>query len=234
MANIQPTIYHLGVDETTIGMPSRSHIVTTAQTTNGALVKDLGFEALKKAKNYIHEAEKEGRPIRFPTYNSMLRKGLEAFHWTKVCGGRFKPRELQHASIAHVVQTNGYKPHNTVIHIDAFENRHDKTRYLIQEFLHRRGFEIPHEHIIVWGGGDKCIPIINMADILGAVIGYSLNNKYHMFNPSWKKVEFEEQEVPFEDCRTKSLSPEDRDNIEVLINSWKNHDGRVRKIRKGK
>ncbi|MFT4326597.1 MAG: hypothetical protein ACMXYK_03800 [Candidatus Woesearchaeota archaeon] len=231
MAHLKPTIYHLGIDETTLGMPSGNTIIVAAQTTTEKLIQERPHGALLKSKDYIVQSEKTKNPVVFPLYDDMKKTGLETFHWTRVCGGRFKPRELQHASIAHVVHTNGYKAHNTVLHIDAFENRHDKTRFLIQEYLHRRGFFIPFEHIVVWGGGDKCIPLINYADIIGANIGLSNNNKYQKYNTSWKNVPFEAQEIPFEKNRCRPLSTKDRDDLDSILDAWKNKTGNLKKVR---
>lgn len=216
---------HLGIDETTLGMGSGNRIIVAAQTTNENLIRDLGPKSIDKAKDYIRKAAIAGEKIEFPTYSDLVNSGLETFHWTRASSGRFNLKQLQHASIAHVVHVNGYKPESTVLHIDAFHGNYEMSKYLIYEYLHRRDFKIPYGNINICGGGDQSIPIINYADLLAFQIGLYLNDKYKEYNSTKnsKKLDFniEPQKIDFDEQRVMiPLDEKGRDILEQLLLDW--------------
>lgn len=215
--HIKKTFYHLGIDETTLGMRGGNLVTLLAQTRDESLIQDH-FNSLKKAKDYITQAK---GPVKFPSLTELRDNGLDTFYWTRVHGGRFRCRELQHASIAKVVMANGYTPKNIVLHLDAFESRHDRTIYIIKEMLNQQGFAIQSDQIKVWGGGDRSIPIINYADLLAAQIGLTIYDKYKKYGVFKPKFNYVSHEIPFNKNRTKSLSPEERNSFEKIVASWK-------------
>lgn len=214
-------IVYLGIDETSLGIGNNSTIVVAAQTSNPELTKDKGIHSLDKTKDIITKAKKNKQSPQFPSIDEMRATGLDTYHWTRAKGGRFSLKELQHATIAHVIQVNGYKPESTIIYLDAFYANYPKSQYLIHEYLDRRGFKMPINHINICGGGDKCIPIINYADILAFQIGLSLNEKYREHNPKNKEFDFDPLEVPFDEKRIMiPLEEKGRKMLEEVLADW--------------
>ena len=215
--HVKKTFYHLGIDETTLGVGSGNLITVLAQTQNENLI-DFSYNAYKKAKNYILE---NPSGVVFPSLTRMREQGLEKFHWVRVHGGRYKPRELQHASIARVVRVNGYRPDNVVLHVDAFESRHDRTRFIIKELLKRNDFPIHEKQILVWGSGDRSVPIINFADLLAAQIGLDLYETYQQYGMRKPRFQYKKCEVDFKKERTLSITPQDRALFSLVLESYK-------------
>jgi hypothetical protein len=214
-------IVYLGIDETSLGIGNNSSIVVATQTSNPELTKDKGILKLKKAKDIIREAITKNLPPQFPSLDEMRATGLDNYHWTRAKGGRFSLKELQHATIAHVIQVNGYKPESTVIYLDAFYANYPKSQYLIHEYLDRRGFKIPINHINICGSGDKCVPIINYADLLAFQIGLNLNERYREHNPDNKEFPFDPTEIPFDEQRIMiPLAEKGRQLREEILKDW--------------
>ena len=228
-------ITYLGIDETSLGIGSDSIILVAAETENPDLCKSAGYLALKKSKDYLRAAnayiESENRDnqgIRpskvpnLPNISEMKANGLKTFHWTRARGGRFPRQLIEHAGIAHVVATNGYNPSSTVLLIDVFYANLDKSRFLIKEYLHARGFKIPSQNIELWGSGDKTIPIINYADLLAFQVGLYLNEKYRRCFPERLKFPLKPSEIPYDEQRVMvPLESNSRDILEKLVSSWK-------------
>ncbi len=223
MKNKLTKITFLGIDETSLGIGQDSNIVVAVESQNESLIKDRGHNSLKKSKDILREAALIGKPPEFPNYSQIQSEGVTNFHWTRARGGRFSLKELQHASIAHIIQVNGYKPKSTVIYLDAFYANYPKSQYLIHEYLHRRGFKIPFNHINIVGNGDRCVPLINYADLLAFQIGLNLNEQYKEFHK--EKITFdmtlEDSEVEFDEKRVMiPLDNKARETLEEVIASW--------------
>ena len=218
MVAVPKEFYHLGIDETSLNIGKQSSLVVVAETKNGNLTHDVGYR-LDKAKDILEKAKIEKKPAEFPKLEELLCNGLTQFYWMRCKGGRFSRQELQHAIIAHMIQINGYKPHNTSVQIDAFYGaQDDKSRYLIREYLLHKGFNLPLNNIEIIGQGDKKIPIINYADILAFQIGASLgeNNKKRItydlgLMTSGKEEIFDEQRV------MTPLNEQARDSFEEIM-----------------
>lgn len=214
-------ITYLGIDETSLGIGNNSSIVVATETQNPTLIKDMGIKSLQKSKDLLRESVLLNSPPKFPSYKQMQKAGVKNFHWTRAKGGRFSLKKLQHATIAHVVQINGYKPQSTVIYIDAFYANYQKSQYLIHEYLCRRNFKIPLQNIIICGSGDQCIPIINYADILAFQIGLNLNEIHKKHNPGHIPFPFKPLEIPFDEQRIMiPLDQKGREMLEDVLKSW--------------
>ena len=228
---LKKDITYLGVDEHTPPILKGGFIVVVAETKEEKLSK-ISDEPIKKAKDYLREAGlyKSNKQIKsyknipqFPNLDDFKEQGLDNFYWTRANNGRFSRQLVEHASIAHVVSSNGYKPNSTVIMIDAFYGRNDMSVYLIQEYLKARDFNIPRENIIMVGGGDKSVPIINFADLLAFQIGLHLNKRYRQFNQNGFNFNIEPNKVDYDIRRViKPLANEERNDLEKAIESWKN------------
>lgn len=200
---------HIGLDETGLSLGNKGSILVGAVTTNPALAKPQTGRPLKKAKDYLRKAGiKTERGLQhappvlpaFPSLEEMLAAGLE--EWMRVRTNGTLPRPLiEHASIAYLVQSNGFRPERTVLHIDAFFPYHDETRRLIAAYLHRQGFPLPERNIEVVGWGDQCVPIINYADLLAFLIGLEMNHRYAragkdpLFQVRGRKIEYDGRRV---------------------------------------
>lgn len=232
MVYISKKITYLGVDETSVGIIKGGFIVTVAETTNPALSKPVPLSNLMKAKDYLRQEKiyRSDRQIinyknmpKFPSLNKMKEQGLNNFYWTRANNGRFSRQLVEHASIAHVVASNGYNPKSTVIMIDAFYGRNEMSVHLIQEYLKAQGFDIPRQNILIEGGGDKTIPIINFADLLSFQIGLHLNKTYKKYHPDSFDFEIEPKEIDYDIQRViKPIGDKGRNNLEKAILSWKN------------
>lgn len=225
-------IKYLGVDEHSPPFLRGGFIVAIAETTEKKLTEESSTP-LKKAKDYLIEAnhltaDKRIKSYKnmpcFPSIDEFKNQGLENFYWMRANNGRFSRQLVEHASIAHVIASNGYKPSSTVILIDAFYGKNDMSIYLIQEYLKTKNFNIPRENIKMIGGGDKSIPIINFADILAFQIGLYLNKKYLKYNNNGFRFEIDTKQVDYNLQRV--LEPIDkngRDNLEKAIKRWHGH-----------
>lgn len=212
---------YLGIDKTSLGIGNNSSIVVAAETNNIKLTKIIENFSLLKAKDIIREAIAKEQAPKFPQLEELKVTGLNTFYWTRAKGGRFSLKELQHASIAHVVQHNGYKPKSTIIFIDAFYGNYQKSQFLIQEYLHRREFEIPLENINICGKGDKSIPIINYADLLAFQIGLNLNERHREYNPKNVEFPFHPNEIDFDEQRVMlPLDENGRNLLEKVLRDW--------------
>jgi hypothetical protein len=200
-----------------VGIGFNSSLVVAAETSDRSLTRDLGYKALMKSKDYV----RAGLPL--PTIDEM--PGLSMFHWTRARGGRFPRLVLQHATIAHVVTANGYKPDSTVLIIDRFHSKDAESMFLIKEYLHARGFKIPECNIMIWGEADQSIPIVNYADLIAFQIGLQLNERYRKFHPQNKNFMVEPYCVPFDERRVGvplgREGNEMRDTLEQLLEAYK-------------
>jgi hypothetical protein len=209
-------ISYIGIDETTLGIGSDSALVVAAETTNSLLRQDCGFGSLEKARDYLVQGKS------FPTIEEM--PGLEMFHWTRVRGGRFPKLILEHAGIAHLVASNGYRPASTVLLIDRFHAHDSESHFLIKEYLHAHGFPIPDKNIELIGGADKRIPIVNYADLIAFQIGLQLEERYQQFHTKKTKFMLKPYHVPFDVRRTMPLPAEARDQFETLLRRYRGAD----------
>ena len=221
---------YLGIDETTLSLGNRGLIVVAAETRNKKLIQESSYE-LDKSRDILLRSRAlyaNGRidPTAvslFPSLDDMMQKGLEGFHWTRARGGRrFNRQEIEHASIAHVVASNGYNPDKTVLLIDNFYGNGEKTKFLIKEYLHARNFKIDRKNIECHEGGDKLIPLINYADLLAFQICMLINYRYKKYFPKSKKFNVKPQEIAYDKRRVMvPLDEEGRDTLEEVINGWK-------------
>lgn len=224
----------LGIDETSLNIGKGSSLVVVAETKNKNLTKDLGL-VLNKSKDLLENFIKNNQEPQFPSLDELLSCGLTNYHWMRCSGGRFSRQELQHATIAHMIQVNGYKPQTTLVQIDAFYGaQDDKSKYLICEYLRKKGFNLPEKNIEIIGQADKRIPIVNYADLLAFQIGVNLgktNEQYLDFNIgidlNSKEEEFDEQRVMI------PLDGKARDEFELIM-KWYNRKDNIKKRLKTK
>ncbi len=213
-------ISYIGIDETGLGIDG-SIIVAAAETHNSLLAKDNGFKSLDKAKDLVARyvaSDEHNYP--FPSLAELKSQGLENFYWTRATGGRFSRQILEHASIAFLVAGNGYDPKSTVLLIDAFHGNDGLSRYLITEYLNMCGFRIPKKNVELIPGGDRSVPIINMADILAFQIGLYMNERYRNFFPKRIRFDIEPQEIPYDEARVSGVDNEGRSLLEKILAAW--------------
>lgn len=217
---------YLGIDETSLSIGNGGLIIVACESTNSSLVRSCGYQSLRKARDYLREAEAytKGGDVcpdkipEFPSLDEMRVCGLDHFHWMRASyGGRFKRQQIEHASIAHVVTSNGYNPQRTVLLIDAFHAKPYETVYLIREYLRLHGFLIPQQNIECHGQGDRSVPLINYADLLAFQIGLLLNKKYSQFEAASLKTVLEPTEIPFDQHRVKPLEEKGRKVLERIL-----------------
>ena len=218
MVHIPKEIYHLGIDETSLHIGKDSSLVVVAETKNGNLTHDLGH-ILEKSKDILDKAKRTNTTPHFPLLEELMASGLTHYHWMRCRGGRFSRQELQHAAIAHMIQLNGYKPQKTHVQIDAFYGaQDDKSKYLICEYLRKKGFNMSEKNIDIIPQGDKRVPIVNYADVLAFQIGVGLGNQnkeYIDFDIGVKSSGIEEK---FDENRVMtSLDGKARDEFEAIM-----------------
>ncbi len=228
MANSNKEYVYVGIDETSLGVGKNSIIVVAATTHDSSLTKEFGSPMLNKSKDILVAARaynKKSRDLnyenvpRFKSYEDMRSEGVDGFSWTRARGGRFPIQLVEHLSIAHVVNTNGFEPKKTVLFIDAFHAKYDESQYLIWKSLEDDGFYIPRQQINIVPNGDRLVPIINYADLLAFQIGLSMNERYRRFHPDRIKIDLEPHKIEYDSKRTlKPLASESRDKLEDLVN----------------
>ncbi len=219
---------YVGIDETTLGIGPDSSIVVAAVSTDPALAKDYSDYPLKKAKDYLRMCKIDFSDTlnldflpEFPSIDSMKKIGLEDYHWMRAKGGRFTNRMLQHATISHIISSNGYVPEKTVILIDAFHGNIDQSKYIIYELLQHKDFDIPRENIEIIFSADKSIPLVNMADLMAFQIGLWLNERYRDYFPDRVILPIKPFEIEYDEKRmTNPLSCFDRETLEEIIHRW--------------
>ena len=152
----------------------------------------------------------------------MTKDGLEDYHWIRARLGGYNRQVLEHAAIAHVIAGNGYRPESTVVLIDAFYADHEKTKFFIREYLHRKGFKIPYKNIEVVGWGDQTVPVINYADILAFQIGLMLNLRYRHHDPHAPRFEIALSEISGQEFANKrtELGLDPRHTLEDVLDAW--------------
>jgi len=223
--HIKQKFTYLGIDETTFGLSrSRNIILVAAETLDERLAMDHGISSLKKTADYLNDAcisdYDETLPIAdfFPSINELYENGLNNFHWMRCNGGRFNRAAITHAGIAHLITCNNYEPKKTVVHIDTFNQNTNQSKSILLTYLKESGFNMPKENIHFWCSGDKCVPIINYADILAFHIGLYINKKYKKYFPNKFDINLSPLEVPFDKKRLEiPLSENDRSLLEKVI-----------------
>lgn len=224
--------YFLGIDETSLNIGKGSSLVVVAETKDENLTKNLGY-TLNKSKNIIENAKLKQEKIKFPSLEKLIQSGLSNYHWMRCSGGRFSRQELQHATIAHMIQINGYKPNNIKVQIDAFYGaQDDKSKYLICQYLRNKGFNMSEKNIEIVGQGDKKVPIINYADILAFKIGLDLgetNKEYLDFDIG---ISSGPQQEYFDEQRVMTpLDGRARDEFENIMNWYNRRDSLKAKLK---
>jgi len=224
-----PLITYLGFDETTLGTQNNSLIVVCAETSSPELVKDKGWNALKKAKDFLREAhayesgneiKDYGRIPRFPGLDDM--PGLVDFRWMRCSIGHNTRQLIEHASIAHLIAFGGYNPENVNIYVDAFHGNANLSKYLIRKYLGEHEIMVPLKDIEIVPNGDKRIPIINYADLLAFQIGLSMNNQFGKYSSDSLNFPLEPREIDFNNRRVaKPLGEDEKKRLEQLVREFR-------------
>lgn len=231
MGNPYKKYNYVGIDETSLGIGKNSIIVVAATTYNASLITKTENYEINKSKDILVAAKAYNRNNKQLTYENlpefksleyMKSQGLNNFYWTRARGGRFPIQLIEHLSIAHVVNTNGFDSKKTVLFIDAFHGNHDDSQYIIWESLKSDGFKIPREQINIIPNGDRTIPLINYADLLAFQIGLSMNERYREYHPERIKIDVEPHRIEYDSQRTfKPMATEARDNLEKIVKKMK-------------
>jgi len=221
---------YIGIDETGMKTSTKSNgalFIVAAETNKKKLTYSYDWGTLKKAKDILNNIEQYlehgGDPKahyapRFPKLEYFTKKGLTNFHWTRASYGRFNRQEIEHLGIANILTSNGYNPKKTVLMIDAFHTNISVSKYVIRGYLKRLDFNIPDKNIIICSGGDKSVPIINIADILAFQLKLHHEKKHKEFLPETKEFLIKPNEIPYDKHRIASnLDEDDRNTLARIL-----------------
>ena len=221
----------LGVDETSLGLQNNGLIVAVAESYNPSTIQYQNHGSLKKARNYLQDAEAFLKNSNFyidydkiptlPSYDSLVDKGLSDFYWGRFTSGRFPRQLLEHMSIAHLISRKIYDPQSTVVLIDSFHCKRSMSRHLLYESFQSLDFKIPFENIELCDSGDISVPLINFADLLAFQVGLAMNDKYKKYNSNPLFLPLDSMLVDWSEKRVKEpITNGERDLLEDMIAAW--------------
>jgi|APSaa5957512622_1039677.scaffolds.fasta_scaffold38422_2 hypothetical protein len=214
MVFIPRNFTYIGVDEVPLSLSKGGLVVVAAVTRDRKYAQVHSEKVFLKAKHFYDHN------LLFPQPQEM--EGLTDFHWMRVSNGRFSRQEIEHASIAHVVQSNGFDPQRTVVIVDAFTNRYHSSAELIADYLNHKGFNIPKRNVHCIPQADERVAVVNYADLIALQICALYNQRYRCHFREAVVLDARAHVVPFDAQRVMNPLEEcDRKLLEEIITAQK-------------